>query len=43
MFIYLCMHTSRGEAERERERENPRGLCAVSKEPNAGLDLRNLS
>ena len=40
------MHAHVGRAERERERENereriPGRLCAVSAEPNVGLDLMN--
>ena len=31
---------SRGGAERERERENPRQIHTVSREPDAGLELR---
>ena len=48
LFIYFvreisaCMHLSEGQRERERERERiPSGLCAVSTEPNAGLDPLN--
>ena len=44
MLIYFereCKSTGGGEAERARERENPKWFLAVSVEPKAVLDLTN--
>ena len=42
LFIYFEKERETvGEWQRKRERQNPKNLCAVSAEPNEGLDLTN--